>query len=1220
MSSTQTVTEERVKPKDNLTPELTEEGRAKSKRGQWSNKPASEVVVSTPALATRSGAQASKVRFLEDQDMKKGKEKDNKRRLYPDVTWQEEVELAPPVTVPEPTVTVQQQTSFSSSGSEQSQPHLQQQVIADAIVTESETDWPRLQSPVKEQEDTSSASERQRSFNPAEDSHITIDAVGETMAESETVEPQMEPYHESMYDLSQYCPPDAVAKEEERLNTLYFRYVQEGEALKAQLHRIVKAFRARWITAEETQEVTLMLNRLNTTYGSLRQLNDKKLQLDRRKGISGNKKDPWGYARGRFQVRDNELRKLFDKNYLNGVSRMIERHIPTDNILANTVKQTTWGRDQAEVLDAEFQTVNPNQDDIQVVTEEEPRAPMTSTPEPAAAAKSTRFLSPNAMSPIVEETKSDKEGSEHSHHEVTYVNLDISTRPRVRPETTYRSLNDTAHLPLMSPMRGEFSKGRARFFAPKNPVRHGSPGQLRMPKNPQFVGQAQPRMATREQETSYQMVGGQPNGSDHDEESSDETSQQSEHFDTAVQGDSDMREQTVQPAVPQPEGTRVRPRLATAYLPHGFRMNLPQDFGEPQQNSNANNPFVNPRMMQHEEASSPHLPDLEWDYHNYPVNFGAPPFGQAARNHGTLNNQAAAQASVDQQRLAQEEQRRAEERRYFEQVLQMGFGGNFQANLPAGGGPPDGGPPARGPPGGGPPGGGPPRGGHPGGGPAGGGQPGGGPPGRGPPAGGPPGGGPPGRGPPGGGPPGGGPPGGGPPGGPGRGSPGPYDYYAYRRLQELERELARLREQRERDLAAPPPWVQTIMMQNQQQHRPLKHKLAPLKLMQFSGDHTQWPTFWDLFYALIHKEPNLTEVEKLAYLDSTLTDNSDAKKTIAGFRKIGKSYDAIVMRLKTKYGQKSRLLATLIREILYTAPADSPAAAQAMIDKFWGDTRALESYGVPLKDPCTSIMLISVLQSKMPKKVSEQWEVQLLQDANKKAEESQLDITIPPEEACPPFSIDYTVGQFLTFCEERVRAILKTSELAAGNKNIIKDNSNKTQKTNNAAGAKTQTNQTNSSNKSNSQSGNKQAQQNKSSQQSGTAQALVVGQSTGTSRNAKRRARQKAAKEAADATADSPAQPTQKSTATEFVLYDTGCFLCGNGHDPGACSVKAKMNIREKWKRIRERIKRKGTICVRCFEEGTHKADSCPKGLCGVNGCDARHHPILHKDKEKKEE
>jgi hypothetical protein len=151
------------------------------------------------------------------------------------------------------------------------------------------------------------------------------------------------------------------------------------------------------------------------------------------------------------------------------------------------------------------------------------------------------------------------------------------------------------------------------------------------------------------------------------------------------------------------------------------------------------------------------------------------------------------------------------------------------------------------------------------------------------------------------------------------------------------------------------------------------------------------------------------------------------------------------MRLKTKYGQKSRLLATLIREILYTSPANDAAQAQAMIDKFWGDTRALESYGVPMTDPCTSIMLISVLQSKMPKKVSEQWEVQLLQDATRKAEQSKLDFTIPDEEACAPFSVDYTVGQFLTFCEERVRAILKTNELAAGNNNILKTQQQKQQ-------------------------------------------------------------------------------------------------------------------------------------------------------------------------------
>jgi hypothetical protein len=245
---------------------------------------------------------------------------------------------------------------------------------------------------------------------------------------------------------------------------------------------------------------------------------------------------------------------------------------------------------------------------------------------------------------------------------------------------------------------------------------------------------------------------------------------------------------------------------------------------------------------------------------------------------------------------------------------------------------------------------------------------------------------------------------------------------AEQRLKILEKQIKQLKKKKS---TQPPDWARTLLPD-----RKPRYKMQPLQLAEFKGDHTAWPEWWDMFYALVHKEPTYTDIEKLAYLYNYLPESSDARNSLAGFKKVGGSYEAVVNRLKTKYGQKSRLLATLIKNILYAKAADSPANAQKLVDKFWGDTRALKSYGVPLDDPYTSIMLITVLQSKMPIKVSEQWTLQLSQDATQKANESQLDVTIPPEEACPPMTLKYTVDQFLTFCEERIRVINTTKELA----------------------------------------------------------------------------------------------------------------------------------------------------------------------------------------------
>jgi hypothetical protein len=1223
MSSTQTLTEEQVKEKGaDRTPELLEEGRTQKKKGAWSNKPAAEVVVSTPALATRSGAQAHKVRFLTEQnpDMtKKGKSKD-KKKIYPDLSMEEARQEEIPVTQPEPTVTTVQSGNLSVHALQEHDVTMAD-IQADVRLTESE--WPSMPKP--QNPDAQSATFQQDTVNPATDTLYTLDATTATVQPSETqaTNPDL------VYDLAQYCPPEVVANEEQRLANLYRRYLSEGDALKTRIHRMAGEFRSRWMTPEETQEATLLFHRIKVCLTSIQRVSEKMSIIDRRKGITANVRDPRGDAQIYFDQRTSQINSVFDHNYLNSAARMVERHIPSDSTLASTSKKATWEKNDAEFMEAAKQKQQPEHVGGARPKElEDPcikeKGPMTSTPQHVTP-DSSFVLPQNTMSPIPEENKSTSTQADMPQQDVTFVNLNT---PDKQIPNKFQTLDESKHVPLLSPMHGAYSRHRTPFVVPTSVSRRPPPpGQPMLrgfrpkgpaPPIPKLRGAAPfgnkgPRMATRTQEPLPKMVGagGPPDDSSSSTEDSESSSglysngdPTQDQYDTARQ-DVTARRHADTPSLPitrSGQQSAARQILAHPLLPEGLF------FPDGVVPTIRERVFANTQATEQKPRFVSQSPDLVWDYQQYPQ-FPARPM-------------ASTQASrylAEQRKLQQEEERRKREQetRYFENIINhqpnVGAGENVHSVGAPGGDEPHG---RRGPGDdrqhnrnlGGNEQFGPSRfqdarqyggSGFSHGGPSGGG---------------PPGGGPPGGGPPGGGPPGGGPPGGGPPGDdPYRGNRG--DSAAMRRLRELEEELARLRAERERDLAVPPPWVQQMMFQTQQQHRPLKHKLAPLKLMQFSGDHTQWPTFWDLFYALIHKEPNLTDVEKLAYLDSTLTENSDAKKAIAGFRKIGRSYDAIIMRLKTKYGQKSRLLATLIREILYTSPAENAGTAQAMIDKFWGDIRALESYGVPLKDPCTSIMLISVLQSKMPKKVSEQWELQLLQDATKKAEESQLEVTIPDEDACPPFSIDYTVGQFLTFCEERVRASLKTNELAAGNKNLLKDN--KVQKTN--VQTKTQTSQSAGTSKSNNQpSDNKAKPTGKGSQQAPTAQALVVGQTTGTSRNARRKARKKAAKDAADATNDST-QTQPKANDPEFVLHDTGCFLCGSGHNAASCPQRSKMYIKEKWKRIRERIKRTGIVCMRCFDEGDHKADSCPKGACGVNGCEKRHHPILHKDPENKD-
>ena len=57
-------------------------------------------------------------------------------------------------------------------------------------------------------------------------------------------------------------------------------------------------------------------------------------------------------------------------------------------------------------------------------------------------------------------------------------------------------------------------------------------------------------------------------------------------------------------------------------------------------------------------------------------------------------------------------------------------------------------------------------------------------------------------------------------------------------------------------------------------------KLPELSLNPFSGDVTQWLTFWDLFKSAVHDNDQLTGVDKFNYLKSLLTGT--AQEAIAG--------------------------------------------------------------------------------------------------------------------------------------------------------------------------------------------------------------------------------------------------------------------------------------------------------------------------------------------------
>ena len=120
-------------------------------------------------------------------------------------------------------------------------------------------------------------------------------------------------------------------------------------------------------------------------------------------------------------------------------------------------------------------------------------------------------------------------------------------------------------------------------------------------------------------------------------------------------------------------------------------------------------------------------------------------------------------------------------------------------------------------------------------------------------------------------------------------------------LLSIDRILERLK---------PPPVSTTTPMSDPSSTRePLSHtkvKLPKLQLRPFSGNLTQWTSFWDSFETAVHNNTQLSEIEKFNYLNSLLEHT--AKEAISGFSLTAANYHQAISVLKKRFGGKQQVV------------------------------------------------------------------------------------------------------------------------------------------------------------------------------------------------------------------------------------------------------------------------------------------------------------------------
>lgn len=151
--------------------------------------------------------------------------------------------------------------------------------------------------------------------------------------------------------------------------------------------------------------------------------------------------------------------------------------------------------------------------------------------------------------------------------------------------------------------------------------------------------------------------------------------------------------------------------------------------------------------------------------------------------------------------------------------------------------------------------------------------------------------------------------------------------------------------------------------------------LPRIKLPTFSGDYPSWRPFHDLFASLIKDNPDLTNVEKMHYLKTCLTQ--EAARLVANLPISGDNFQIAWDLLLARYENKRFLIAAQLDRITSLKPLKTKSAQglRNLLTTITEATAALRSLGCAVHswDPLLLHHLVKLLDSES----REAWEVTL---------------------------------------------------------------------------------------------------------------------------------------------------------------------------------------------------------------------------------------------------
>lgn len=156
---------------------------------------------------------------------------------------------------------------------------------------------------------------------------------------------------------------------------------------------------------------------------------------------------------------------------------------------------------------------------------------------------------------------------------------------------------------------------------------------------------------------------------------------------------------------------------------------------------------------------------------------------------------------------------------------------------------------------------------------------------------------------------------------------------------------------------------------------PMTIKLPEMRLPTFDGTIENWTSYFDSFSSMIDQNSDLTSVQKLQYLRSTLTGRAAA--SIQCLSTTDANYVDAIEILKEKFDCKRRILKRHCDAILEIPKLsrDSPEALGELVDTIRQNLRSLKNLRIDTAS--WDCMLVSIILSKLSADTAWHWELTL---------------------------------------------------------------------------------------------------------------------------------------------------------------------------------------------------------------------------------------------------